>query len=63
MTAKTAVVPTPEMIHKIIDAIEQVSASGFGEVVIVIERGVPRWVRPAPSIELSEPPKDTGDKR
>lgn len=62
MTAKTEVV-TPDMIRKIIDAVEQVAAARFGEVVIVVERGVPRWVRPAPSIELSEPPQDIGDKR
>ena len=47
---------TEDMITQINRAVEAVvEASGFGEVVIVIERGVPRWIRPAPSLPLETP--------
>jgi hypothetical protein len=48
---------TEDMIRKINEAVDSVVASsGFGEVVIVVEKGVPRWVRPSPSIPLTPAP-------
>lgn len=44
---------TSDMMTNIDNAIADVlSRSKFGEVRIVIEKGVPRWVIPAPSLPL-----------
>ncbi len=44
---------TEDMIKKINEAVEFVAAAGFGEVKIVIDKGAPRWVVPAPSLPLT----------
>lgn len=45
---------TTDMIIKINDAVDEVSErSGYGQVIINIEKGVPRWINPAPSLPLS----------
>jgi hypothetical protein len=56
---------TEDMITKINEAVESVVAStGFGEVVIVIEKGMPQWVRPSPSYPLTPAsPPGPGEKR
>lgn len=52
--AMTTASLTEDMIKQISQAVEMVSASqGFGEVIIVIQKGVPRWVKPSPSIPLA----------
>lgn len=50
---KKAGIVTKQMIDEIARAIEQVAEHGFGEVHIHIEKGVPRWVSPAPSYPLA----------
>ena len=45
-----------DMVKQINDEIAKVvQRTGFGEVTIVVEEGVPKWLRPAPSIPLREP--------
>ena len=47
---------TNDMIEKINIEVERVARlTGFGEVIIVVERGVPKWLKPSPSIPLQEP--------
>jgi hypothetical protein len=55
--AQTDASKLPEdMIAKISEAVQAViTASGYGEVVIVVEKGVPRWIKPSPSIPLTIP--------
>jgi hypothetical protein len=44
---------TDDMIKKINDELDAiVRASGFGEIVLVIEWGELKWIRPAPSLPL-----------
>ncbi len=45
---------TDDMMQTINAAIECVlSQSSFGQVIITIEKGRPRWVSPAPSLPLT----------
>lgn len=45
---------TDYMVNAINAAIDEVERrSGYGQVIINIEKGVPRWINPAPSLPLS----------
>lgn len=51
---------TQDMIEKINRAVDYViTSSRFGEVIIVIEKGAPRWIRTSHSEPLPAPPQAT----
>ncbi len=50
---------TEDMIKKINQAVEAVSHAGYGEVVIKVEKGVPRWVVQSTSCPLIPGPAPT----
>jgi hypothetical protein len=57
MTTGTPQRLTEDMISRINEAVESVAvASGFGQVIIIIEKQVPRWIVPAPSFPLTPIP-------